>query len=116
MLERFRKLHSSLWPALAFLAVVGRAHAVEKDRYLDVRESMIAISRQLGVTCAHCHDVNNFEAPDKLAFKTARSHMRIVQLLNSQQGFAGKPKADCFMCHRGEARYEYKENDRSKKE
>ena len=74
------------------------------------REAMVKMSRQLGVTCNHCHDVKNFKDPKLDNFKIAKDHMRIVDLLNAQ-GFTGKkaPKADCFMCHRGKSMPDYKE-------
>ncbi|MEQ1879000.1 MAG: hypothetical protein ABL958_20340 [Bdellovibrionia bacterium] len=74
------------------------------------REAMVKISRQLGVTCNHCHDVKDFKDAKLENFKIAKEHMRVVELLNTQ-GFTGKkaPKADCFMCHRGKAMPDYKE-------
>jgi hypothetical protein len=35
--------------------------------------------------------------------------MRIVEALNGANGFGGKPKADCYLCHRGEAKYAFSE-------
>lgn len=99
-------------PALtlaAFAALSAVASATEKDPYPEVRESMIAMSRQLGVTCVHCHDANNFKSTAKPAWRVAKQHMRIVEVLNGEHGFGGKPKADCYMCHRGAAAYPYRE-------
>lgn len=75
-----------------------------------VRQEMIVISRQLGVTCTECHNVNNFASDEKTGFKVAKDHMRIVETLRSN-GFDGKkgPEASCYMCHTGKIRPEYKE-------
>ena len=103
---------SATWAARAvaaagFLAISMAAGATETDAYPTVRESMIAMSRQLGVTCVYCHDVGNLKSAAKPTFAIAKRHMAIVQTLNGAQGFGGKPKADCFMCHRGETKYPY---------
>lgn len=75
-----------------------------------VRQEMIVIARQLGVTCTECHNVNNFASNEKKSFKVAKDHMRIVETLRSN-GFDGKkgPEASCYMCHTGELRPDYKE-------
>lgn len=80
------------------------------DADLAYREYMQLISRQLGVTCDYCHDVNNFKSPTKIHHSTAKQHMEIVKWLNLK-GFSGPkaPAADCYMCHRGQAKPDYKE-------
>ncbi|RYZ62579.1 MAG: photosynthetic reaction center cytochrome c subunit [Proteobacteria bacterium] len=80
-----------------------------------VREEMIVISRQLGVTCAECHNVQNFANGDKKTFKVSKDHMRIVETLRGN-GFDGKkgPEASCFMCHQGKLRPDYKEKESAK--
>jgi hypothetical protein len=79
------------------------------DEDMKMRENMLEISRQLGVTCNHCHDVNNLRSDKLTTFKVAKDHIRIVELLN-KEGFRGNPKADCFMCHRGQAKPAYRED------
>jgi hypothetical protein len=73
-----------------------------KSQEEEIRQSMIVISRQLGVTCTSCHKTDNFKSDEMKNFKVAREHMKITQLL-IDNGFDGnkKPKADCYMCHRG---------------
>lgn len=68
----------------------------------EVREQMIQISKELGVTCNECHNVSNFADASKPAFKISREHIKIVSLLK-QNGFDGKKgtEASCFMCHQG---------------
>jgi cytochrome c peroxidase len=75
------------------------------------REYMVNISRQLGVTCNACHNQNNFADAEKKEFKISKDHIRLTQMLidNGMNGEKGKPKADCFMCHRGKIMPDYKE-------
>jgi hypothetical protein len=75
-----------------------------------VRQEMIVISRQLGVTCAECHNIQNFASDEKKTFKVAKDHMRILETLHSN-GFDGKkgPEATCYMCHQGELHPDYKD-------
>lgn len=76
-----------------------------------VRQEMIVISRQLGVTCAECHNIQNFASDEKKTFKVAKEHLRIVETLRGK-GFDGKkgPEATCYMCHQGELHPEFKES------
>lgn len=75
-----------------------------------IRENMIRISRELGVTCAACHNVQNFKADDKKSYQVSKEHMKITQMLKDN-GFDGKkgPAATCFMCHRGKLLPDFKE-------
>lgn len=68
----------------------------------EVRDQMIEISKQLGVTCNECHNVSNFTDSSKSTFKVAREHIKIVSLLK-QNGFDGKKstEASCYICHQG---------------
>lgn len=115
-----------------FLTVLGTAHAANngsravvtsaqdnahvgaeqfRTKEEEMRVSMINISRQLSVTCTTCHDPKNFASNEKGTFKTAKEHMRLTQLL-IDQGFDGlekRPKADCYMCHRGKLKPDYRE-------
>lgn len=75
-----------------------------------MRENMLSISKQLGVTCNSCHISENFRSDGKIEFKIAKEHMKITQLL-IDSGLDGKkgPKATCYMCHRGKAKPDYLE-------
>ena len=75
-----------------------------------MREYMVVLSRQLGVTCTSCHDTGNFKKADMKNFKVAKEHMKLTQLL-IDNGMDGKKsaKADCYMCHRGQEIPAYKE-------
>lgn len=79
------------------------------DPDLKMREEMVSISRQLGVTCTHCHNPANFRSAEKKTFGIAKEHMKLVRVINGPHGLGGKPKIDCYACHRGEARYVYQE-------
>lgn len=77
----------------------------------EIRQEMIKISRQLGVTCTECHTTKNFKSDEKPNFKVSLSHMKVVEQLK-QNGMSGKgnePEASCYMCHRGHLKYAYKE-------
>lgn len=67
-----------------------------------IRENMVLISRQLGVTCLTCHNTDNFKSDKKHEFQVAREHMKLTQML-IDNGMDGKKsyKADCNLCHRG---------------
>ena len=69
-----------------------------------MREQMVHMSKQLGVTCTSCHDSENFKSDKKNEFKVAKEHMKLTQLLidGGMNGQNKAPKASCYMCHRGE--------------
>jgi hypothetical protein len=57
------------------------------------------VSAGLGVTCDHCHDVQNFAADTE--HKTiARGMMKMVDELNKQY-WKGEPRLGCITCHNG---------------
>lgn len=100
--------------ALTLAVSAGQAHAqspsqikLEEEK---MREVMVTMSRQLGVTCTACHNTENFKSDQNPSFKIAREHMKITQLL-IDGGMNGKsgPKADCYMCHRGQLKPAYQE-------
>ena len=95
--------------AAILLTVSVNANKTAQDPDLVKREQMVVISRQLGVTCTHCHDPNDYGSRSRPAFGIASDHMRVVSWLNSKQGFAGKPKVDCYLCHRGEPKPQFRE-------
>lgn len=67
-----------------------------------IREEMINLSREIGVTCNECHSLRDFKDSSKKSYKIGKEHMKITQLLR-EKNFDGKngPKATCYMCHRG---------------
>lgn len=77
----------------------------------ETRIQMINMSRQLNVTCVACHNSKNFKDDALPSFKTAREHMKLTQLLidNGLDGRDKRPKADCYMCHRGQLKPDYRE-------
>lgn len=107
-----KKLLLSL--ATLFL-LIPQAHSKSVTTFVTneekIREEMINISRELGVTCTECHNVQNFKDDSKKTFKVSKEHMKITQMLK-ENGFNGKnnaPAATCYMCHRGKLMPEYKE-------
>lgn len=74
---------------------------------ISTKEVMIQWSRQLGVTCIHCHNLDNFNDDSKLNFKIALKHTQMVKILQQEvfverdKGNVLKVKVDCYMCHRG---------------
>lgn len=94
------------WPK----AHAQSAQAV-KAQEEEMRQAMIVMSRQLGVTCTVCHNTENFKSDEKMPFKVAKDHIKLTQLLidNGMDGKSGHPKADCFMCHRGALSPDYRE-------
>jgi hypothetical protein len=105
-------LGGAIFIALLILSPKGHTESASKMKTKEdqLREEMIVISRQLGVTCTECHNVQNFASDEKKTFKVAKDHLRIVETLRGN-GFDGKkgPKATCYMCHQGDLHPEYKE-------
>src|SRR4051812_48425216 len=97
---------------ILFMSPEAHTQSAQKLKSQDdiIREQMIDISKQLNVTCTECHKVENFKDSSKANFRTAKDHIRIVELLRSN-GFDGKsnPVATCYMCHRGELSPAYRE-------
>ncbi len=91
------------------LATAWGSEAPKRDEIWEsTRQQMIEWSQQLQVTCIHCHDAKNYKDGSMKAFKVAKGHSEIVQLLN--RDYKNKiPKVDCYMCHRGKAIPDYKE-------
>jgi hypothetical protein len=81
-----------------------------KSQEEEIREVMVTMSRQLGVTCTSCHNTDNFKSDKMNNFKVAREHMKLTQVL-IDNGMDGKKdaKADCYMCHRGKLKPDYRE-------
>jgi hypothetical protein len=79
-----------------------------KGEELRHRDYMVEISRHLGVTCTHCHDVKNFKKNKMPNWITAKQHIEVVESLNNENlKKLGIKKADCYLCHRGKAKPDY---------
>jgi len=104
---------AAIFIVMLILSPKGHSESASKLKTNDdqVRQEMIVISRQLGVTCMECHNVQNFASDEKKSFKVGKDHMRITETLRSN-GFDGKkgPEATCYMCHQGKLRPAYKED------
>lgn len=99
---------------IAPLAVCPLAQAESVSNFVKneekIREEMVTISRELGVTCSECHKVTNFSDNSKKTFKVGLDHMKLTQMLR-ENGMDGKkgPTATCYMCHRGKLKPDYLE-------
>ena len=98
-----------LFPMLLSAQSSSSAATIKSNEEL-MREQMIVISRQLGVTCITCHNTDNFKSDSKDAFKVAKEHMKLTQgLIDMGMNGKGTAKADCYMCHRGQLKPAYQE-------
>lgn len=87
---------------------VGSKYAKKSDesfieKNMKIRENMIKISHELGVTCNYCHDVSNFKNNNNPHYKIAKKHMVVTKLIN-EKGFKGNPTITCYICHKGNAK------------
>ena len=91
-----------------------------KQNEEEIRQNMIVISRQLGVTCSECHNIKNFADATKKSFKVSLKHQKMVDLLklNGLSGLNGEPEASCYTCHKGKLRFSHKEtlNDHNRQD
>ncbi len=99
------------WPFCdgAFAQTRVKSPAELKLREEEIRKQMLQISKELGVTCTDCHSTSNWKDDSKPSFKIALEHIKLVDLLR-QRGMDGKnksPEANCYMCHRGELKYQW---------
>lgn len=97
-----------LLPTISLRAETVAKFVTKEDK---IREQMVTISRELGVTCTACHNVQNFTSDEKKTFKVGREHIKLTQMLkdNGFDGQKNKPEATCYMCHRGKIIPDYKE-------
>lgn len=106
-------MKSILLSFILTLGAVTYSQTPEKIKQTEeeIRQEMITISRQLGVTCSECHNVKNFTDDSKKTFKASLKHMKMVELLklNGFSGSNAEPEASCFMCHKGKLRFKHKE-------
>ncbi|MBN8538570.1 MAG: hypothetical protein J0M15_16095 [Deltaproteobacteria bacterium] len=97
-----------------FTPDISQSQVVEKIILTEeeVRQQMIVISRQLGVTCTECHVLNNFSDSLKKSYQISKKHFKIVELLklNGLSGTNGEPEASCFTCHKGQLKFPHKES------
>ena len=67
----------------------------------DVKKYMKMISKDLGVKCKYCHDMND-KSIDTEHKNIARFMMTMVQTQNdSLLNLEGAPQISCWTCHRG---------------
>lgn len=87
-----------------FLGGLVQAQELEEIKTQEqiVREQMLRISKELGVTCSTCHNLKNYKDASLKPFQVSVDHMHAVDLLR-KQGFDGikYPQANCYICHQG---------------
>ncbi len=74
-----------------------------------VLRAMNSFSRALGVNCAHCHMVEEWEKDDRPTKNTARGMIRMVGAINNEQlksipNLRPEATVSCSTCHRGQTR------------
>lgn len=93
-------------------AAQTRRQMVRKSVDPDVamRKWMLEISRELGVTCTHCHNTKDFKDNSKDEYKVALNHIKIVEWLEKDGFYKDRrnTQVSCFMCHRGQPVPDYK--------
>lgn len=63
----------------------------------------VGFSNSLGVDCAHCHVVGEWEKEDKPQKETARKMWRLMLKLNQDlKEITGQGGVNCTTCHRGQ--------------
>ncbi len=68
----------------------------------ELKAYMKGMSKDLGVKCKFCHDMDDKSADTKHK-KIARSMMKMTKNLNENQfSWAEEMKVSCWTCHRGE--------------
>lgn len=98
--------------SLRYSEAQAQSPEVIKSQEEEIRQQMLVMSRHLGVTCTTCHRTENFKSEELPAYKVAKAHLKLTQVL-IDNGLDGsrkdRPKADCYMCHRGQLIPDYKE-------
>lgn len=98
---------------LSFIFIINADAAENLNN--DMKERMKNWSRQLGVTCVYCHNIDNFKDDSKQSYKTSLKHYQMTKVIQedvfNKRDQAGilKVKVDCYMCHRGEDKPSYNE-------
>ena len=73
----------------------------------DVKKYMKMISKDLGVKCKYCHDMND-KSSDTDKKEIARFMMKMVQTQNdSVFDWEGASQISCWTCHRGSTMPEF---------
>lgn len=109
--------HSANYNAVTNSSQAGLMSETAKNNLVtnEIKEKMMNWSRQLGVTCIYCHNLENFKEDKKLSFKISLKHDKMVRVLQEEvfderdNAHALKVKVDCYMCHRGQQRPDYQE-------
>ncbi len=103
----FEKQTDAIWGPPQKILAAGQVYQniqIIKEPAWRLPSVMISLSRWLGVDCAYCHTLNEFEKDDKLPKQIARQMFKIVHDIN-EDNFPGTGpgnfKVTCWTCHRG---------------
>lgn len=69
---------------------------------VQVNAEMQAWTKALGVKCSHCHTLGDFASDENPKKETARTMAKMVMTVN-KDFLKGEKKANCMLCHRGNA-------------
>jgi hypothetical protein len=76
-------------------------HVLEIDNKDDMKSFMKSISRDLGVKCIYCHDIDD-KSIDTKKKKIARHMMKMIKEQNETYfSWKNAPQITCWTCHRG---------------
>ncbi|MFP5519363.1 MAG: hypothetical protein ACLGGX_05630 [Bdellovibrionia bacterium] len=106
----FQGLVVSLTLLFATEGTLAQSAESLKKTEAQIRQEMLQISAELGVTCGECHNLQNFTSPEKPLYKISLDHIRLTQMLRERgmNSKNGQPEASCYMCHRGQLKFNYK--------
>jgi hypothetical protein len=67
----------------------------------EVRRTMTEYTVSLGVECSYCHVAGRWNAADKLAMKTTRTMVALMNEFPKYFDYANASAFTCFTCHQG---------------
>jgi len=93
---------------LAILSAAGNKPAnllvLKFDSVQETKTAMKVISKDLGVKCKFCHNLDNFADDSNKHKKIARSMMQMTGSLNKDYfSWEGAREITCWTCHQGSA-------------
>jgi hypothetical protein len=92
-------------PADSVFKDIQTLKGIPAGRMLAIME--YGYSRSLGVSCGHCHNINQWESSEKKAKEVARQMSSMVKTINNDllkqmSGLKSNPAfVNCTTCHRG---------------
>ena len=87
-------------------------HVLDIKTRSEMKKYMKQISKELGVKCSHCHDIDD-ASTDTQEKEIARGMMKLTKSLNASFNTVStehenyKTYVSCWTCHRGNLKPEY---------